>query len=193
MYYVFHEYSLDTQRYELCRGDERLPLRPKVFELLAYLLAQRERVVSKEELLVHLWPGQFVSDATLNSCLMAARKAVGDSGQAARCIHTLHRRGYRFVAPVQVWEHTPPERALPSAPPPLPTPSSAQDERRRHAVEPGDTALPCTQCQRLQTPDAMFCSACGARLMQECARCGFAVRLPATQCSGCGQSLAAAL
>ena len=73
-------------------------LRPKVFEVLAYLIAHRERLVAKQELLEQLWPQQFVGEATLNSCIRAARQAVGDTGQAQRVIHTRHGRGFRFVA-----------------------------------------------------------------------------------------------
>src|SRR5919109_3587775 len=80
MRYVFGDYSLDTQRYELARAGVLIPLRPKVFQVLAYLLAQRHRVVGKQELLEHLWPAQYVGDAALNSYIMAVRQAVGDNG-----------------------------------------------------------------------------------------------------------------
>src|SRR5215471_15075099 len=101
MSYVFGAYCLDTQRYELTHAGVPVPLRPKVFQVLAYLIAHRDRVVSKEELLEQVWPNQFIGDGTLNACLMAVRKAVGDNGQTQRCIQTLHGRGYRFVAPVE--------------------------------------------------------------------------------------------
>ena len=69
MRYVFGDYTLDTQLQELCRSGQLIPLRPKVFQLLAYLLTHRNRVVPKAELLEQLWSGQFIGDATLNSCL----------------------------------------------------------------------------------------------------------------------------
>ena len=75
MRYRFGDYTLDTQRYELCRAGQRVPLRRKVFQVLAYLLTHRDRVVSKEELLAHGWPGQFLSDETLTTCITAARSA----------------------------------------------------------------------------------------------------------------------
>jgi DNA-binding winged helix-turn-helix (wHTH) protein len=65
--------------------------------VLAYLIQHRDRVVTKQELFEHLWPEQFISEAVLSYCIMAARKAVGDSGRAQRVIKTLHDRGYRFV------------------------------------------------------------------------------------------------
>jgi len=108
MRYIFDGYILDTLRYELsCRG-QAIKLRPKVFEVLAYLIRHRDRVVSKDELLAQLWPQQFIGDGTLNACLMAVRRAIGDSGQTQRRIQTLHGRGYRFVAAVEEEEHAEP-------------------------------------------------------------------------------------
>src|SRR5262245_50252279 len=107
MRYVFGDYSLDTQRYELSRAGVLIALRPKVFQVLAYLLAQRDRVVLKQELLEHLWPAQYVGDAALNSYIMAVRQALGDSGQRQRVIRTVRGRGYRFVAPVEEQEPAP--------------------------------------------------------------------------------------
>jgi class 3 adenylate cyclase len=79
-----------------------VPLRPKVFQVLAYLLAQCHRVVPKDELLAHAWPGQCLSDETLSTCITAARQAVGDSGQRQDLIQTRRGVGYRFVAAVDV-------------------------------------------------------------------------------------------
>jgi DNA-binding winged helix-turn-helix (wHTH) protein len=101
MIYRFGDYELDTQLFELRCAGIPLPLEPKVFDLLAHLIRHRDRAVTKQELLTHLWPQQFVSDAALSYCIMAARKAVGDSGRAQRVIKTLHERGYRFVAAVE--------------------------------------------------------------------------------------------
>jgi hypothetical protein len=84
MLYVFGDYALDTQRYELHRTGTLIKLRRKVFDLLAYLIVHRERVISRQELLDHLWPKQFVGEATLNSCIMEARQAVGDTGVCGR-------------------------------------------------------------------------------------------------------------
>src|SRR5215831_13694958 len=116
MRYVFGDYSLDTQRYELHRAGTRLHLRPKGFQVLAYLLAHRDRVVPKAELLEQVWPEQFIGDATLNSCIMAVRKALGDRGRTPRFLHTVHGQGYRFVAPVEVREHLPADAAPHASP-----------------------------------------------------------------------------
>ena len=113
MQYEFGDFTLDTERYELWRAETLLKLQPKVFDVLVYLIAHRERVVSKQELLEQSWPGQFISEATLNSCIRAVRRAVGDSGQAQRVIHTLHGRGFRFVADSAVRRHELLDDAMP--------------------------------------------------------------------------------
>jgi class 3 adenylate cyclase len=116
MRYIFDDYVLDTQRYELHGAGTRIHLRPKVFQVLAYLLAHRDRVVPKAELLEHMWPNQFIGDATLNSCIKAVRKALGDGGRTPRFLHTLHGQGYRFVAAVEEQERLPVDAAPPALP-----------------------------------------------------------------------------
>jgi DNA-binding winged helix-turn-helix (wHTH) protein len=102
MVYVFGDYVLDTHLYELRHGGDPCPLGPQVFNVLAYLITHRDRVVTKDELIEHLWPAQFVSDATVHQHVTTARKATGDSGRQQRIIKTLRSRGYRFIAPVEV-------------------------------------------------------------------------------------------
>jgi DNA-binding winged helix-turn-helix (wHTH) protein/class 3 adenylate cyclase len=104
MRYLFGNYVLDMQRYELHGAGVPIKLRRKVFQVLAYLLVHRNRVVSKQELFAHLWPEQFVGDATLTSCITALRKALGDDGRTPRFLRTLPGQGYRFVAAVEVQE-----------------------------------------------------------------------------------------
>src|ERR671925_1734354 len=81
MRYSFGDYVLDTQRRELHHAGEPIKLRRKVFQVLAYLLAHRDRVVSKQELLEHLWPNQFVGDETLTSCIKTLRRALEERGR----------------------------------------------------------------------------------------------------------------
>jgi DNA-binding winged helix-turn-helix (wHTH) protein len=100
MLYVFEAYTLDTRRYELRRAGELVPLDRQVFEVLAYLLAHPDQVVTRQELFTHLWPERFVSDAALERCITVARRALGDNGREQRCIKTVHGRSYRFVATV---------------------------------------------------------------------------------------------
>jgi adenylate cyclase len=99
--YLFEDYALDTQRRELCRGNAPVAIEPKVFDLLAYVIENRERVVSRDDLIDHVWGGRIVSEAALARCINGARSAVGDSGETQRLIKTLPRKGVRFVAEVR--------------------------------------------------------------------------------------------
>ena len=101
MHYLFEEYAFDTDRRELHREDEIVPVAPQVFDLLYYLICNRERVVGKEELTNAIWKGRAVSDAALTTRLGVARTAIGDSGEEQRLIKTLPRKGWRFVGLVQ--------------------------------------------------------------------------------------------
>ena len=101
MIYNFGDYSLDTDRQELLRGAELVVIEPQVFDLLHYLIRHRERVVSKDDLIAHVWKGRIVSDSTLTSRITSARRAIGDSGDEQRLIRTVARRGFRFVGEVR--------------------------------------------------------------------------------------------
>ena len=129
MHYIFGPYHLDTQRYELHHAGVLVPLRPKVFQVLAYLVAQHDRVVRKEELLEALWPGQFVGDVGLNTYIMEVRKALGDRRPPHQYLRTVRGQGYRLVAPVEVSDHAPPPPCLsaPAARTDLPDEPPTQD------------------------------------------------------------------
>ncbi|HTQ89151.1 MAG TPA: winged helix-turn-helix domain-containing protein [Streptosporangiaceae bacterium] len=94
----FGDCELSVERIELRRGGEIVDLEPQVFEVLAYLLRHRERVVPKTELLDQIWGNRFVSESALSSRIKSARRAVGDTGKDQRIIKTIYGRGYRFVA-----------------------------------------------------------------------------------------------
>ena len=100
MRYLFEEYAFDTDRRELYRGADVVSVAPQVFDLLDYLIRNRERVVSKDDLINAIWNGRIVSDAALTTRLNVARTAIGDSGEEQRLIKTLPRKGFRFVGPV---------------------------------------------------------------------------------------------
>jgi len=95
--YSFEAYALDTDRRELKRGTELVALEPQVFDLLVFLIENRDRVVSKDDLIASVWQGRIVSESTLTSRVNAARKAVGDSGEQQSLIRTIARKGFRFV------------------------------------------------------------------------------------------------
>jgi len=106
--YLFEEYTFDTDRRELRRGVEVVSIAPQVFDLLDCLIRNRQRVVSKDDLIATVWKGRIVSDAALTTRLNAARSAIGDTGEKQYLIKTLPRKGFRFVGAVQEDE----ERAL---------------------------------------------------------------------------------
>jgi TolB-like protein/tetratricopeptide (TPR) repeat protein len=100
MQFRFADHVLDVARRELRRGGGLIALEPQVFDLLVHLLHHRDRVVTKDDLLDSVWGGRSVSESTLTSRINAARKAVGDSGEAQRLIRTFPRKGIRFVGDV---------------------------------------------------------------------------------------------
>ena len=116
MQFLFDDQVVDVERRELRRGSEAIGVEPQVFDLLVYLLENRERVVSKDDLIASIWGGRIVSESTLTSRINAARKAVGDSGNAQRLIRTVPRKGLRFVGEVRTEQPAPayaePERAI---------------------------------------------------------------------------------
>jgi adenylate cyclase len=122
--YLFDSYALDTSRRELRRDVDAVSLEPQVFDLLAYLIEHRDRVVSKDDLLSSIWGGRYVSESTVTSRINAARGAIGDSGDQQRLIKTFLRKGIRFVGEVreeiqrtvQDAQTPPPALALPDRP-----------------------------------------------------------------------------
>jgi adenylate cyclase len=123
--YLFEDFTLDTERRELRRGDAPIAVQPKIFDLLAYVIENRQRVVSRDDLIAQVWDGRIVSESALARCINGARSAIGDSGEAQRLIKTLPSKGLRFVAavreerqPSEVGEADP----KPERPAPLPLP-----------------------------------------------------------------------
>ena len=113
MLYLFEDYALDTERRELRRGDGPIAVEPQVFDLLQYLIRNRERVVSKDDVFAAVWNGRVVSESSLTTRVNAARGAVGDSGGVQRLIRTFRRKGIRFVGAVR--EELGPADAVPAA------------------------------------------------------------------------------
>ena len=107
MLYLFEDFVLDPDRRELRRGDVVIAVQPRVFDLLEYLIANRDRVVGKDDILEAVWGGRIVSESALTTRINATRTAIGDDGHQQRLIRTLPRKGIRFVGMVR-------ERAKPA-------------------------------------------------------------------------------
>jgi len=115
--FLFGDQVLDVGRRELRRGADTVAVEPQVFDLLVYLVENRERVVSKSDLIDSVWRGRIVSESTLTSRINAARKAIGDSGEEQRLIRTVPRKGLRFVAEVRATETAMAPETITAAPP----------------------------------------------------------------------------
>jgi DNA-binding winged helix-turn-helix (wHTH) protein len=112
--------------------------------VLAYLVQNHDRLITKDELIERIWPEKYISDAALSSRVMAARKALGDNGKAQRFIRTMHGRGFRFVGQVRVLlsdrdREGIPQRAeaptLPATEPGAPPPQEIRFARSRDGVQ----------------------------------------------------------
>ncbi len=129
MTYSFGDCVLDLQRFELRRAGERLKVEPQVFDVLALLVRERQRVVTKEELLDDVWGDRFVTESALTSRIKALRRAIGDDGKTQRYVRTVHGRGYQFVGDVT---ETTDDTAAPSrAPTTRPAPSELPPQEIR--------------------------------------------------------------
>lgn len=118
----FEDFTLDPDRRELRRADALVAVEPQVFDLIHYLVSQRERVVSKDDLLNVVWHGRVISESTLTSRMNAARRALGDSGEEQRLIRTISRKGFRFVGELRQNAAATPTAAEPLRElPPLPS------------------------------------------------------------------------
>ncbi len=101
MRYLFEDYALDTDRRELCRRGNVVRLEPQAFDLLEHLIRNRERVVSRDDLIAAVWDGRIVSESAMTTRINAARYAIGDTGKAQRLIKTVPRKGIRFIGTVR--------------------------------------------------------------------------------------------
>jgi DNA-binding winged helix-turn-helix (wHTH) protein len=97
---VFGSCSLDLASARLKRDGRNIPLTPKAFAVLRYLVEHAGRLITKQELFDAIWTDVFVGDAALKVCIREIRRALEDDAQEPRYVETAHRRGYRFIAPV---------------------------------------------------------------------------------------------
>src|SRR5262249_27196383 len=103
----FAEFEIDLGQQELRRSGEVVSIEPQVFDLLVYLVRNRDRIVTKDELIEAVWQGRIVSEAALSSRVSAARRAIGDNGDDQGLIRTFPKRGFRFVGTVDASSHSP--------------------------------------------------------------------------------------
>jgi len=101
MKFTFDDFVLDTEAFTLVRNGVEVGVELRVLEALIFLIRERHRVISKEELLDSVWDIDFASEATVFKAIQQARKAVGDDGKSQRLIKTVHGKGYRFVGEVE--------------------------------------------------------------------------------------------
>lgn len=102
MLYRFGAYTLDADHCELRQGADRVELEPQVFSVLTYLVQERSRIVTRQDLVAAVWNGRSVSDSTINSRIAAVRRIIDAPGAApSSMIRSFPRRGYRFVGDVQ--------------------------------------------------------------------------------------------
>jgi DNA-binding winged helix-turn-helix (wHTH) protein len=116
MLYLFENFTLDVERRELRSGTRSIAVEPQVFDLLVFLIRNRERVVPKGELLREIWQKSVHTDAAISTGIHAARSAIGDSGAEQRLIKTVHSIGFRFVGEVRVDEPGVPHVPVASSP-----------------------------------------------------------------------------
>jgi TolB-like protein len=133
--FSFIGHTLDVQKRELRRGSEVVAVEPQVLDVLICLIENRERVVTKDDLISAVWRGRIISESTLTSRINAARKAVSDSGSEQRLIRTVPRKGFRFVADVL-------ESAAASRAAILAEPSAPAADRQVHSAIPAKADRP---------------------------------------------------
>lgn len=117
MIYRFGPVRFDTARRELTAGGRPVPVEPQVFDLLQMLIENRERLVTKDEIMERIWRGRIVSEAALSSRVKSARQAIGDDGRAQRLIRTHAKHGFRFVGEVELLAAEPAPAPAPEAEP----------------------------------------------------------------------------
>src|SRR3546814_2705183 len=100
MAWAFGEFQLDPERFQLSCGGRPVQLEPQVLTLLIHLIQNRDRMVTKDEIVAAVWQGRAVSDASISSRIRSARQAVGDDGVRQVVIRTVHGRGFQFTPEV---------------------------------------------------------------------------------------------
>ena len=179
MIYTFENFEFNTQLYLLEHDGQAVTLRPKIYQLLLYLIENRDRVISKQELSENVWPNQFISNAAMESAIRLLRRALDDNGRDQRILQTVFGHGYHFIAPVS--ERTE-DKTAPAPPPAQP--------------EPPETGWTCPTCQYINAFGTgignRFCIECGTLFRALCPKCGEDNPAHAKFCAACGTPLSSA-
>lgn len=101
MIYSFNSFTVNTDDYLFTDEGDKKSLEPRVFDVLIYLIENRDRIVTKDELIEKLWSGRVITDSALNTCIRSIRKALGDSREKQMYIRTFPKRGFQFIAKVE--------------------------------------------------------------------------------------------
>lgn len=104
MIYRFDTFLLNTNEFTIYNDADKLSLEPRVFDVLVYLIVNKDRVVSKDELIETLWDGRVITDSALNTCIRSVRRALGDNREHQRFIRTFPKRGFQFVGNIETNE-----------------------------------------------------------------------------------------
>src|SRR5215475_5791276 len=184
--WCFADFRLDPDNACLWCGTQIIAMTPKAFDVLHYLVTHPDRLVTKDTLLDTVWPETAVSDVVVRLAIGELRRVLGDTAQAPRFIATVHRRGYRFVAPVAAHTAAVPGPAGPAPPtvpqPPLVAPPDA-------AAPPGARVRVCPRCEQGNSAEAQFCTACAALLAVRCPTCRRDNPPGAVFCQACATAL----
>jgi DNA-binding winged helix-turn-helix (wHTH) protein len=125
MIYEFDAYEIDTDKVELRSNGAVLSIEPRPYALLSLLVENRERVVSREEIIEKIWDGRAISDAAISTAIRTLRQVLNDDGAAQKFVRTVRGRGFRFVAAVKLRSPTPVQVNLPISPQGPATPGDA--------------------------------------------------------------------
>ncbi|MEM9573331.1 MAG: tetratricopeptide repeat protein [Pseudomonadota bacterium] len=150
MRYAFGPFELDTATLELTKDGDVVSVEPQVFELLVYLVENRDRVLSKDDMIEAVWGGRIVSDSAISSRIKLVRRAVDDDGTRQSVIKTVHGKGFRFIADIEAAETAPP--------PPETRPSAAETPPNAAQVPQSAAQTPPKLRQKRLVPMALVAS-----------------------------------
>ena len=102
MIYSIKKHSIDSKNFIIKQSGNKIEVEPLVFDLIIYLIENRSKLVTREEIFENIWYNRIVSDATLSNHITKARSVLGDDGQSQNIIKTIHGRGYQFIAEIKV-------------------------------------------------------------------------------------------